>query len=121
LRERPKGSNLGIMIAQKLSWKYLAPKAGSHYRQLFVDGTRIAARVLYSYYTPGEDWPGQTAEEIAAGFNLPVEAVREAIAYCETNPPEIQEDWQREEALASAATMRDSNLKAEDYARIFLR
>jgi uncharacterized protein (DUF433 family) len=109
------------MNAQKLSWKYLAPKAGSHYRQLFVDGTRIAARVLYSYYTPGEDWPGQTPEEIAAGFNLPVEAVREAIAYCETDPPEIHEDWQKEEALATAAEMGDSHLKAEDYARIFLR
>jgi uncharacterized protein (DUF433 family) len=123
LREESKWSILGIMNAQKLSWKYLAPKAGSHYRQLFVDGTRIAARVLYSYYTPGEDWPGQMAEEIAAGFNLPVEAVREAIAYCETDPPEIHEDWEKEEALANAAKTktRDSNLQAEDYARIFLR
>jgi uncharacterized protein (DUF433 family) len=97
------------MNAQKLSWKYLAPKAGSHYRQLFVDGTRIAARVLYSYYTPGDDWPGQTAEEIATGFNLPIEAVREAIAYCETDPPEIHEDWQKEEALETAAKMCDRN------------
>jgi uncharacterized protein (DUF433 family) len=83
------------MNTERPPWKYLAPKVGSHYRQLFVKGTRIAAWILYNYHTPGEDWPGQTAEEIAAGFNLPVEAVREAIAYCEMNPPELCEDWER--------------------------
>ncbi len=112
------------------TWKYLAPKPGSHYRQLFVKGTRIAARVLYSYYTAGEDWPGQTVEEIAAGFNLPIQAVQEAIAYCETNPQEIHEDWQREEAIMEASGMNDPNYKyhpspkplsPEDYSRIFLR
>jgi hypothetical protein len=40
----------------------------------------------------------RTVDEIAAAFGLPVEAVHEAIAYCESNPPEIQEDWEREEA-----------------------
>jgi uncharacterized protein (DUF433 family) len=110
------------------TWNYLEPKPGSHYRQLFVQGTRIAARVLYSYYTPGEDWPGQTAEAIAAGFNLPLEAVREAIAYCESDPPEIQEDLQREEALMQATGVNDPDYKyhpsprplsPKDYARIF--
>ena len=33
-----------------------------------------------------------TPEKIAANRNLPVEAVREAIAYCASNPPEIEED-----------------------------
>jgi uncharacterized protein (DUF433 family) len=111
-------------------WKYLAPKAGSHYRQLFIKGTRIAARVLYSYYTPGDDWPGQSAEEIAAGFKLPIEAVREAIAYCASDPPEIREDSIKEDALVEAAGMNDPTyrlrpcakpLSAEDYARIFLQ
>src|SRR5882724_1417302 len=97
------------MNVEQHTWKHLARKPGSHYRQLFVQGTRIAARVLYSYYTPGEDWPGQTAEEIAAGFNLPVQAVREAIAYCESDPPEIREDLQREEALMEATGMNDPN------------
>jgi uncharacterized protein (DUF433 family) len=115
------------MNLEQPTWKYLAPKPSSHYRQLFVKGTRIAARVLYSYYTPGEDWPGQTAEEIAAGFSLPIEAVREAIAYCETDPPEVREDWEREEALVKASGTNDiadaptKLLSPEDYARIFLR
>jgi hypothetical protein len=115
---------------QPTTWTYLAPKAGSHYRQLFVKGTRIAARVLYSYFTPGEDWPGQSLEEIAVGFNVPLEAVREAIAYCQSDPPEIREDLEREEALMEASGMNDPDYKyhptpkplsPEDYARIFLR
>jgi uncharacterized protein (DUF433 family) len=117
------------MNAQHNTWKHLAPKPGSHYRQLYVKGTRIAARVLYSYHVPGEDWPGQTAEEIATDFKLPVEAVREAIAYCESNPREVREDWDREEALVEASGANDPGaggratrtISAEDYARIFLR
>jgi uncharacterized protein (DUF433 family) len=117
------------MNLQQTTWKYLAPKAGSHYRQLFVKGTRIAAWVLYNYYTPGEDWPGQTAEEIATDFNLLVEAVREAIAYCASNPPELREDWAKEEALVAATRANDADAHGsssrktspEDYARIFLR
>ena len=36
-------------------------------------------------------------EEIAAEFNLPLEAVNEAIAYCQSKPPEITQDFEREE------------------------
>jgi uncharacterized protein (DUF433 family) len=95
----------------RTTWNHLAPKPESHYKQLFVKGTRIAARVLYSYYTPGEDWPGQSIQELADGFNLPVEAVREAIAYCESNPPELREDMAREEAVMDATGMNDPNYK----------
>ncbi|HZU37030.1 MAG TPA: hypothetical protein VFA18_14010 [Gemmataceae bacterium] len=83
-------------------WKHLVPKPGSVYQQLFVSGGRIAARTLYSYYPPGPSWPGQTVEELAADFDLPVEAVREAIAYCESDPPEIRADLAMEAALAEA-------------------
>src|SRR5437870_10731476 len=86
-------------------WKYLARKPGSHYKQLFVNG-RIAARTLFSYFVPGEDWPGQTVEEIADGYGLPVEAVREAIAYCQSDPAESREDFAMEEALMEATGMK---------------
>jgi uncharacterized protein (DUF433 family) len=43
-----------------------------------------------------------TPEEIAADYNLPVEAVREAIAYVESNPPELLEDYAREDARMEA-------------------
>ena len=75
---------------------YLHRKPGSNYRQLFIKGRNIAARTLYGYHVAGEDWPGQTPEELAADFDLPIEAVREAIAYCESDPPEIRADWEME-------------------------
>jgi uncharacterized protein (DUF433 family) len=40
-----------------------------------------------------------TVEEIAEDRDLPIEAVREAIAYCESDPPEIQQDWEEEELM----------------------
>jgi uncharacterized protein (DUF433 family) len=86
-------------------WKFLAPKAGSAYRQLFVNGTRIMARVLYGLYA-NKDEP-MTPEEIAAAYELPVEAVAEAIAYCQSNPPEIREDWEREEASIQEMVRRN--------------
>ena len=81
-------------------WRHLDRKPGSVYKQLFVKGTRIMARVLYGMHL-SEEQP-RSPEEIAAIFGLPVEAVQEAIAYCAANPPEIQEDWEQEEASDQA-------------------
>src|SRR5207244_1481286 len=84
----------------------LNPK--STYKQLFVKGTRIRARVLYGWYACEEP---MTVQEIANEFNLPLEAVQEAIAYCESNPPELAEDYAREEALTEAAGMNEPAYK----------
>jgi uncharacterized protein (DUF433 family) len=83
------------------TWRYLAPNPQSSYKQLFVNGTSIRARVLYGMFMSAEE--PMTPEQIAADFNLPVEAVREAIAYCQGNPPEIAQDLQREERLMQAS------------------
>ena len=48
-----------------------------------------------------------TPEEIAADFDLPLEAVQQAMAYCESNPPELAEDHAREEAVMEASGMND--------------
>lgn len=99
------------MIAyMKTSTQYvhLAENPKSQYRQLFVKGTRIRARVLYGWYACEEPL---TREEIAAEYGLPVEAVREAIAYCESNPPELQEDYAREAALREATGMNAPDYK----------
>ena len=90
-------------------WKYLAPNPKSHYKQLFVKGTRIRARVLYGDFMSEEE--PRTAEQIAADHDLPVEVVKEAIAYCESKPSEIEEDFRREEALMEATGMNDPNYK----------
>lgn len=52
-----------------------------------------------------------TLEEIAADFNLPLEAVKEAIAYCRSNPPEIAEDLEREQRLMEASGMAEPDYK----------
>jgi uncharacterized protein (DUF433 family) len=91
------------------TWKYLEPRPKSFYRQLFVKGTRIRARVLYGMYMSAEE--PQTPEQIAEDFKLPLEAVREAIAYCQSNPPEIAEDFRKEELLMEATGMNDPDYK----------
>jgi uncharacterized protein (DUF433 family) len=91
------------------NWVHLAPHPDSFYRQLFIQGTRIRARVVYGLNVNTED--PMTPEEIAADFGLPLEAVKEAIAYCQSNPPEIDEDFRREETLMEATGMNDPAYK----------
>jgi uncharacterized protein (DUF433 family) len=90
-------------------WKHLEPNPKSAYKQLFVKGTRIRARVLYGEAMNEED--PRTVEQIAADYGLTIEAVQEAIAYCQGNPPEIEDDFRREEALMEATGMNDPNYK----------
>ena len=90
------------------TYQYLSRKPKSLYRQLFVKDRWIAARTLYGM-SLGED--AMTPEEIAADYNLPLEAVLEAIAYCQSNPPEIAEDYAAEEAAMEASGMNDPNYK----------
>ena len=90
-------------------WQYLEPNPRSCYKQLFIKGTRIRARVLYGMYASADE--PMTPEEIAAEFNLPREAVQEAIAYCQRNPPEIAQDFEREERLMEASGMNDPDYK----------
>jgi uncharacterized protein (DUF433 family) len=86
-------------------WAYLAPNPKSNYKQLFIKGTRIRAEVLYGWTVDGSE--PVAPEEVANGYGLPLEAVLEAIAYCRSNPQEIQEDHRREEARMRATGMLD--------------
>jgi uncharacterized protein (DUF433 family) len=85
------------------TWLYLEPRPEYFYRQLFVKGTRIRARTLYGLYMNADE--PMTPEEIATDYGLPLEAVKEAIAYCQGDPPEIRQDFEAEEALAEATGM----------------
>jgi hypothetical protein len=71
-----------------------------------------------------------TTEQIAAEFSLPLEAVKEAIAYCQSDPPEVTEDFEREERLMEVSGMNDPDYKyggkfkvvsPEEVARILKR
>ena len=52
-----------------------------------------------------------TAEEIAADYGLPLEAVKEAIAYVASDPPEIEADRRGEERVMEATCMNDPDYK----------
>jgi hypothetical protein len=78
-------------------WKYLVRKPRSAYKQLFVKDRWVAARTLYGQ-SVGED--ARSPGQLASDYQLPLDAVLEAIEYCRSNPPEIREDWEREEGLS---------------------
>jgi uncharacterized protein (DUF433 family) len=88
-------------------YKYLERRLKSNYKQLCVKGTKIFARTIYGQYMSEEE--PRTVEELAEDFNVPIEAVREAIAYCDTDPIDIREDHSREEAIIEASGMNDPN------------
>jgi uncharacterized protein (DUF433 family) len=90
-----------------VKYAHLEPNPKSAYRQLFVKGTRIPARAVYGWYACEEP---MSPEEIAADYGISLEAVREAISYCESNPPELLEDYARQ-----AASMEAMGVNARDY------
>lgn len=89
-------------------WVYLAPNPKSAYKQLFIKGTRIRAEVVYRLSIGREP---MTPEEIAADYGLPLEAVKEAIAYGSSSPPEIEADRRGEERVMEATGMNDPDYK----------
>jgi uncharacterized protein (DUF433 family) len=108
LRAERELGNLPSMEPVYPMYGHLAANPESAYKQLFIKGTRIRAEVIYNLYAGREP---RTPEEIAAAYGLPLEAVREAIAYCESDPPEIAEDHAGEERVMEATGMNDPDYK----------
>jgi uncharacterized protein (DUF433 family) len=90
-------------MVERIEYKYLKPKRGSNYRQLFVG--RIRAEILYRETVGSEP---RTPEEVAREYGLPVEAVLEAIDYCRRDDVQqlLNAERAREEAWIKA-TGRD--------------
>jgi uncharacterized protein (DUF433 family) len=99
----------GRMSTNSNPYKYLVRKPKSVYKQLFIKDRWISARTLYGMYASEEE--PMSPEEIAADYNLPLDAVLEAIAYCESNPPELAEDYARERAIMEASGENDPDYK----------
>jgi hypothetical protein len=87
------------IMVQKTEYKYLKPKAGSNYRQLFVNG-RIRAEILYRETIGVEPL---SPEKVAEQYGLPVDAILEAIDYCVHHQELLDADRAREEARIQAA------------------
>lgn len=79
-------------------YRFLKPKRGSRYRQLFVG--RIRAEVLYRETVGTEP---MTPEDVAREYNVPVGAVLEAIDYCLKNKELLDAERAREEEAIRAA------------------
>jgi hypothetical protein len=92
-------------MGEHIEYKYLKPKPGSNYRQLFVNG-RIRAEILYRETIGVEPL---TPEAVAREYGLPVEAVVEAIDYCVRNQPLLDAERAREAArIKEAERFRDA-------------
>jgi hypothetical protein len=79
-------------------YQYLKPKRGSRYQQLFFG--RIRAEVLYRETVGREPL---TPEEVAREYNVPLDAVLEAIDDCVKNKDLLDAERAREEAGIQAA------------------
>src|SRR5882724_9674888 len=85
-------------MSEPACYKYLQPKRGSRYQQLAVNG-RIRAEILYRETVGSE---ALTPEEVEMEYDLPVEAVLEAIHYCEHNRELLDAERAREQEAITA-------------------
>ncbi len=98
-------------MSKQSEYKHLMPKRGSNYRQLFVNG-RIRAEVIYRETVGLEPL---TPEEVAREYNIPVEAVLEAIDYCVRNKALLDEERAREQASIKARGLDKWPYAPRDY------
>ena len=82
-------------MANQNPYRFLAPREGSNYKQFFVTGRNLRAETLYRQTVGLEP---RTLRDVAADYDLPVEAVQEAIQYCIDNADLLRRE--REEDLA---------------------
>jgi uncharacterized protein (DUF433 family) len=96
----------GVTMASEAERQYqhLEARPGSNYRGLFLKGRRIRAAVVYESIHGPDPY---TPEEFAENFQVPLEAVVEALDYVERNQPLIQEDRDREAARLRARGLLD--------------
>src|SRR5947209_1693349 len=80
-------------------YQHLEPRPGSNYRTLFLKGRRIRAAVV-DQAIHGPD--PRTPEEVAQDFQVPLEAVLEALDYVARNRSLIEQERDREAARLRA-------------------
>ena len=76
-------------------YQHLEARPGSTYRQLFLKGRRVRAAVV-DEAIHGPD--PRTPEEFAQDYQVPLEAVLEALDYVSRNRPLIEQERGREAA-----------------------
>jgi uncharacterized protein (DUF433 family) len=76
-------------------YQYLEPRPGSNYRQWFLKGRRIRAAVVDEAIHGPDPF---TPEEFAREYQVPLEAVLEALDYATRNRALIEQERDREAA-----------------------
>ncbi|MDJ0728247.1 MAG: hypothetical protein QNJ38_24405 [Prochloraceae cyanobacterium] len=71
-----------------LEWQYLEERSNSWRRQLYIKGKKLLASDIWSDAIVNK----MTPNEVANNKGLPIEAVNEAIAYCQSHQALIEEE-----------------------------
>lgn len=87
-------------------YQHLEPRPGSNYRQWFLKGRRIRAAVVDEAVHGPDPF---TPEEFAREYQVPLEAVLEALDYTARNRPLIEQERER-----GAARLRAQGFEAPD-------
>src|SRR5437763_15951592 len=95
------------MSTNATTWQYLEPHIGSSYKQLFIKGTKFRASDVSSAADQRGDEDDRTPEQVAEDYGIPVEAVYEAMRYCESKPVEVAYDQRVSDLLADATGAND--------------
>lgn len=86
-------------MSTQVEYSHLEARPRSNYRQLWIKGRHIRAEILYRLTVGPEP---RTAQEVAEDYDLPVEAVTEAIDYSVNNKALLDAERAREEARMTA-------------------
>ncbi len=97
-------------MSEPVPYRYLHPKRGSSYRQLFFG--RIRAEILYRETVGLEPL---TPQQVAQEYDIPVEAVHEAIDYCIRNKELLDAERAEEERRIKAAGRDKWPYAPKDY------
>jgi uncharacterized protein (DUF433 family) len=88
-----------IQTQAQTQYQHLEPRPGSNYRQWFLKGRRIRAAVVDEAIHGPDPF---TPEEFARDYQVPQEAVLEALEYVARNRPLIEQERDREAARLRA-------------------
>ena len=78
--------------SSKTKWQYLESRSSSWRKQLYLKGRKLTAFTVWSDMIANEDTISETSEN----WDLPIEAVKEAIEYCETHQELLKSEAEEE-------------------------
>ncbi len=105
-------------MPETTSYTYPGPRPGSRYKQYFFAGRNLRAETLYRATVGLEP---MTPSEVAQDYDVPVEAVLEAIHYCLHSTALLQkereEDWNESQTLVSSGVRISNELHVVNHWR----